>query len=327
MQLEPEGASHPCEPGWMSVWASTPDRTTHDQPGRRLGGVDVRRVVEEVAVEGVDVLVVGPQRPQRLGDLPEAVGVGLARGRPRLPAAVRRVLRVVERVLVGVGVHQPARPRRDVRRQRDAHQRDERRRPVEDDRAEQRPALAERPPRAGAPQPGEQAEDGQRVDRGPLRAAREPEADPAEDQPGSPPRTCRAGGQPVAQPLTVGDHAVHAAEGEERQEDVEQREPRQHELEAVDGEQEAGDEPEDGRAGDAPGEAAHQQDHQRAHHRRRRAPAGGVHPEDLDPGGDHPLADLGVDDHRRTVQEQPGEVAVEDRLVGVLDVACARSRG
>ena len=24
MQLEPEGASHPCEPGWMSVWASTP---------------------------------------------------------------------------------------------------------------------------------------------------------------------------------------------------------------------------------------------------------------------------------------------------------------
>ena len=218
-------------------------------------------------------------------------------------------------------MHQPARPRRDVRRQRDAHQRDERRRPVEDDRAEQRPALAERPPRAGAPQPGEQAEDGQRVDRGPLRAAREPEADPAEDQPGSPPRPCRPGGQPVAQPLAVGDHAVHAAEREERQEDVEQREPRQHELEAVDGEQQAGDEAEDRRAGDAPGEAAHQQDHQRADHRRRRPPAGGVHPEDLDPGGDQPLADLGVDDHRRTVQEQPGQVAVEDRLVGVLDVA------
>ena len=219
-------------------------------------------------------------------------------------------------------MHQPARPRRDVGRQRDAHQRDERRRPVEDDRAEQGPALAERPPRAGAPQPGEQAEDGQRVDRGPLRAARQAEADPAEDAArGATTSRVAPRGQPVAQPLAVGHHAVHAAEGEERQEDVEQREPRQHELETVDGEQQASDEAEDRRAGDPPGEAAHQQDHQRAHHRRCRPPAGGVHPEDLDPGGDQPLADLGVDDHRRTVLEQPGQVAVEDRLVGVLDVA------
>ena len=88
------GRLQPWSPGWMSVWASTPDRAVHDQPRRRLGRVDVGRVVEEVGVEGVDVAggsataSAATARPRR------GPGVRLGGGRPRPRRRRSRVLRV-----------------------------------------------------------------------------------------------------------------------------------------------------------------------------------------------------------------------------------------
>ncbi len=48
-------------------------------------------------------------------------------------------------------------------------------------------------------------------------------------------------GHPGAVPVPVEHEAVHGTEQEERHEDVEQRQPREHELQTVEGEQDAGD--------------------------------------------------------------------------------------
>ncbi len=188
-------------------------------------------VVEEVGVEGVDVLVVVPERAQRLGDLAEAVGVRLGGRRPRLAAVVGRVLRVAERVLVVLGVHQPAGPRRDVDDQGHADQR--RRRPAPRRAGSSAAAAAADRRRGGrrAPEPGQQAEGGQREERRPLGAARRgrrrPRRRAATDGHHVRSRSCR---EAVPQPLAVGHDAVDAAEDEEGEEDVEQRQPRQHEV-------------------------------------------------------------------------------------------------
>ena len=124
-----------------------------------------------------------------------------------------------------------------------------------------------------------------------------------------------------AVPVAVGDQARDRAEDEERQEDVEQRQPRQHELQAVEAEQQPGDQAEGGRAGHPAGQPAHHQHHQRADHGRGDPPAERVHPERLLAQRDQPLAGLGVDDHRRVVGPQTRRRAVEDLLVGAVDVA------
>ncbi len=53
-------------------------------------------------------------------------------------------------------------------------------------------------------------------------------------------RRRRATASPGAVPVAVVDHAGDAAQQEERQEDVEQRQPREHEVQAVEGQQQAG---------------------------------------------------------------------------------------
>ncbi len=118
-----------------------------------------------------------------------------------------------------------------------------------------------------------------------------------------------------AEPEAVVDQAGDAAEEEERQEDVEQREPRQHEVEPVEGQQQPGNAAEHRRAGQPPDQAAHHQHHQRADDRRGDPPAEGIHAEGLLAERDQPLADVGVDDHRRLVLPEPRGGAVEDRVV------------
>jgi hypothetical protein len=116
-------------------------------------------------------------------------------------------------------------------------------------------------------------------------------------------------------PVAVVDDARHAAQQEERQEDVEQRQPGQHEVQAVEAEQETRDTAECGGPGEPPGQPAHHQHHQRTYDRRADPPAERVHPERLLAQRDQPLADLGVHDHRRVVAPHAGDVAALD--VGV----------
>ncbi len=206
-QVLPAGASQPRVPGSMPVSAATPTGPVEEQPARRLGRVGVARAVQEVRVEGVDVLVVVPERAQRLGHLAEAARVVLARRRPALAVVVEvvlgrlglalvvhrhragplldelGVLRRGQRALVLVGVDQPPGPRRRVDDRADHHEVHERRGAVGDDRAHRGPPDPERAPRARAPQPDQDPEPGERVDRRPLGADRQAPADAAGQQP------------------------------------------------------------------------------------------------------------------------------------------------
>ena len=122
-------------------------------------------------------------------------------------------------------------------------------------------------------------------------------------------------GQAVSGPVPVGDQAGDGGDQAERQEDVEQRDPGHHEVQAVEGEQQAGDTTDQGRPGHppyGPDHAARSAGRRRARHE---PPAERVHPEQLLARGDHPLADLGVHGEARGVLEDV-QVAGDD-LVGV----------
>ena len=325
MHVEPVGRVAALRAGLDVGLGVDADRPAHHQPGRRLAGVDVGRVVEEVAVERVDVLVVGPQRAQRLRDLAEPVGVRLGRGRPRLAPAVRRVLRVAEGLLVGVGVHQPAGPGRDVGDQGDADEGEEGGDAVEDDRAEQRPALAERAPGAGAPQPGQQAEDRERVDapttwcRTPGRRRRRRRAATVATSPRNRDAALRRRGGRAA----TGGRRPRSA----RRSSV--KNARKMSSSASRDSTSWRPSTESSRPATRPSTVEPVTRRTKRHISRTirapmtadaiRQPDGSI-PKTLIAGGDQPLADLGVDDHRRGVLPQAGHVAVEDRLVGVLDV-------
>ena len=148
--------------------ASHADRAVQDQPALRLGLVGVGGVVEELGVEGVDVVVVVPQRAQRLPQLgEEPVRVVLAgscpsRGRTACPTAPSRRRRRAAASRSSSRRRPRGRPRRGST---NAGQR------VGDQRAQPRPPDAERAAGAGVPHPHQQAERRQRVDRVPLRRA------------------------------------------------------------------------------------------------------------------------------------------------------------
>ena len=73
---------------------------------------------------------------------------------------------------------------------------------------------------------------------------------------------------PLPAPVAVGDHAADRAQHEEGHEDVEQGEAGEHQLQAVEAHQQAGDQAQQGRPGDPSG----QPDHHHHHQRRRRPP-------------------------------------------------------
>ena len=176
-------------------------------------------------------------------------------------------------------------------------------------------------------------ERGQRVERRPLGAGGQAEPHPGQRQPRPephprPPGAALAGGHPGPGPVPVGDQARRRAGQEERQEDVEQRQPGQHQVHAVEAEQDARDAAEQRRAGEAAYQPDQHQHHQRPGDGSGDPPAERVHPECLLAQRDQPLADLGVHHHRRVVLPDPGRgAAVEDPLVGLVDVARGRSRG
>ena len=132
----------------------------------------------------------------------------------------------------------------------------------------------------------------------------------------------RTAPEPAPEVVAVGDQAVHRAEDEEREEDVEQRQPREHEVQAVEHQQHPADAAEHGGAGHPPEQPAHHQHHQRADDGRGDPPAERVHPERLLAEGDQPLADLGVHGHRGIARPHVVDVAGEDVVVDlVLGVA------
>ena len=176
------------------------DRPVEQQPARRLRLVGVVAAVQEVGVEDVDVLVVVPQRPQRLHDLARPRGVRLGGGRPlrvlvgvlgdeRLAVAVARpgelACTASRQVAPRTRGRAPAsrsrwRRRRRTRPGRAAGRPAGRRRRAD---LQHRPPDAERAAGAPAPHPGQQAERRQRVQRCPLRADRQAEADAGDQQP------------------------------------------------------------------------------------------------------------------------------------------------
>ena len=115
------------------------------------------------------------------------------------------------------------------------------------------------------------------------------------------PRPLQVVGQPVAEPVPVGGQAGDRRDQEERQEDVEQGDPRHHEGQPVEGQQQPGEAADQGRPGHPADQPDGDQDQQRAEDQRREPPAERVHPEHLLADGDQPLADRRVHDERRRV--------------------------
>ena len=292
-------------------------------------------------MEGVDVLVVVPQGVQRLHQLTRSGGVRLVgRGPPvvargdRLAALLVVVTGVLGRgqvVLVLVRVDQPAGPGGDIDHEGDADQLEERGYAVHQRRAEHRASDPEQAPRTAAPRPRQDAESGQREEGRPLGADRQPERHPAEQQPRAQQDAAyraeaashpvrRQTTQPGAEPVAVVDQAGDAAEHEERDEDVEQGEPGEHQVQPVEAEQQPRDAAQHGRPGEPTGQPDHDQDHQRTDHRRGDSPAERIHPERLLAEGDQPLPGLGVHDQRRVVGPDARRASVEDPLVRLLHV-------
>ena len=114
---------------------------------------------------------------------------------------------------------------------------------------------------------------------------------------------------PRAHPVAVDHQAGDRGEDEDLQEDVEQADPGEGEGEAVQGQQQPGDQPEQRRAGQPPGQPDEDDDGDGAGHRRREPPAEGVVAEELLAGRDQPLAQRRVDDERvaAVVLETPGQ--------------------
>ena len=79
-QVEPAAARAALLAGLDVELGVDADRAVQHQPAPRVGLVDVRAVVEEPGVEGVDVVVVVPQRAQRLPQLGEEPVRVVARG-------------------------------------------------------------------------------------------------------------------------------------------------------------------------------------------------------------------------------------------------------
>ncbi len=185
------------------------------------------------------------------------------------------------------------------------------------------------PPGAHIPGQGQQGERGQHVQRVPLGADGQPEAQAGRDPPGpddqgrsetalqiGDPGSLQVVGQPVAEPVPVGGQAADRRQQEEGEEDVEQGDPRHHEGQAVEGQQQPGQAADQGRPGHPADQPDGDQDQQRAEDQRREPPAERVHPEQLLATGDQPLAHRRVHDERGSVLHGV-EVARDDLGVGV----------
>jgi hypothetical protein len=124
--------------------------------------------------------------------------------------------------------------------------------------------------------------------------------------------------------VPVDDHAAERGQHEEHQEDVQDAGPGQHEFQAVQGHQQAGQAAEQGGSGHPSRDAADQQDGERPEHRAGEPPAERVQPEQPLTDRDQQLAHLGLD-HVLTaagagaLREQAGGVPGLDQRVGVAD--------
>ena len=282
-------------------------------------------------MEGVDVLVVVPQRPQRLRHLAEARGVLLAavgqtRSRRTSPPSstrprrcrprTKRVYCVLDRCSsYWRGVDQPAGPATRRRRRRP--------RSTSWTKAGTPSTSADfstgqrtphDPAGAGAPQPHQQPEGGERVERRPLGADRQaeahargqqprPEQQPADrPEPGAVGRRRRRAASRRPEPVAVGDQAgappaagrrprrcraapsgTAPAAGRRRSAAGRRRRPAASSRSAA------------ARAGTSPAPSASPTTAAET-----RQPSGSI-PNAVSPERDQPLADLGVDDHRRVV--------------------------
>ncbi len=104
------------------------------------------------------------------------------------------------------------------------------------------------------------------------------------------------GGQPGPGPVPVDDQQAEGGQHPEHDEDVEDRGPAQHELQAVQRHQQPGDAAEQGRAGHPADDPGQHQDGQRADQRDREPPAERGQPEQPLADRDHHLAERRVRD-------------------------------
>jgi hypothetical protein len=115
-------------------------------------------------------------------------------------------------------------------------------------------------------------------------------------------------------PVAVDDQAGDGGHHEDLQEDVEQADPRDDEGEPVQGQQQAGDQPQQGGAGQPPGQPDQHDDGDRPGHRRREPPAQARVAEQVLAGGDQPLAQRRVDDERVPAVVLVPQVSSSQRL-------------
>ncbi len=132
--------------------------------------------------------------------------------------------------------------------------------------------------------------------------------------------------EPGDEPIAVDDQQSEGGQHPEHQEDVEDRGAAQHQLEAVEREQEPGHAPEHRRPGHSPGNAGQDQDGQGADHGRRESPAERREAERPLPERHHDLAERRVAPRPRagtgrspTLEQDVGLPAYQ-QLVDVLDV-------
>ena len=289
------------------------DRPAVHQPRPRPRLPRVRR--GQAVVEGQPLRVLVPQRPQRARDERE-VGLGVLLG-PRLA--------------LGGLTQEPAGEAREVGEHRDDGQRPHRAREPAPQRGAGGPGHPRLAPRGAVPEQRQDREERQEPDAAPLHRAGAAEEDAGGDPPAArpEPETRRGPGRPdaLAHRVAVDHETGDGAEHEHLQEDVEQADPREREGEPVEGEQQAGQEAEQGRPRQPPGQSHEDDDRDGPGHRAREPPAQRVVAEQLLAGRDQPLAQWRVDDEgvAAVVLEAPGEELVRlGRVVGLVEEPVGR---
>ena len=171
-------------------------------------------------------------------------------------------------------------------------------------------------------------EEGQEPDAAPLHRAGGAEQHPRGDPPAAGPEPeaevthLRGRADPFADRVPVDDEAGDRTQHQRLEEHVQQADPREGEGEGVQRQEQPGEQAQQRRARQPPGQPDQDDDGEGPGDRRREPPAEGVVAEQLLAGRDEPLAQRRVDDERvaAVVLEAPGQQLVRlGRVVGLVE--------
>ena len=213
----------------------------------------------------------------------------------------------------------------------DAHERGQR---VTDQDALQRTPRTQLTAQLEVPEDGQQAEERHVPEPAPLDPARQAErqagGDPPRTQPEPRPEDDGValpqgapGVRPAPDRIAIQEQEAERSQDEEHQGHVEQGRPAHHDVQPVEGHQQAGDGPDEVGPGEPADDPRGHQHAQRPEHRDPEPPSEGDNAEGVLASGDHPLAQRRMDDERGAVLEDvelvPRSVLGQDLVVRAVD--------